>query len=77
MWDVLDVGCAGCRGCGMFGMWDLRDVGCGIFAEMLDVDLQNALSTEPSGMTPLWISTSRNPAAENLLLRICMNIIRM
>ena len=25
MWDVRDVGCAGC---GIFGMWDVRDVGC-------------------------------------------------
>ena len=36
MWDVGDVGCSGC---GMFGMWD---VGCGMFAGMWDVDLQNA-----------------------------------
>ena len=36
MWDVRDVGCVGC---GMFGMWD---VGCGMFAGMWDVDLQNA-----------------------------------
>ena len=41
MWDVRDMGCAGCgmfgmcdvedvgcRGCGVFGMWDVRDVGC-------------------------------------------------
>ena len=33
MWDVWDVGCSGC------GMWD---VGCGMFAGMWDVDLQNA-----------------------------------
>ena len=52
MWDVRDVGCSGCgmcrmwgardvgcRGCGMFGMWH---VGCGMFAGMWDVDLQNA-----------------------------------
>ena len=52
MWDVGDVGCSGC---GMFGMWDVRDVGCagcgmfqmwdvgcGMFAGMWDVDLQNA-----------------------------------
>ena len=52
MWDVGDVGCwrcgmfgiwdvrdVGCLGCGMFGMWD---VGCGMFAGMWDVDLQNA-----------------------------------
>ena len=52
MWDVRDVGC---WGCGMFGMWDVRDVGCagcgmfrmwdvgcGMFAGMWDVDLQNA-----------------------------------
>ena len=37
IWDVADVGCSRCR---MFGM---RDVGCGIFAGMWDVDLQNAL----------------------------------
>ena len=36
LWDVQDVGCFGC---GMFGMWD---VGCGTFAGMSDVDLQNA-----------------------------------
>ena len=36
MWDVRDVGCSGC---GMFGMWD---VGCGMFAGMWNVDLQNA-----------------------------------
>ena len=54
MWDVQDVGCSGCEmfrmwdvwsvgclGCGMFGMWD---VGCGMFAGMWDVDLQNARS---------------------------------
>ena len=50
MWDVGDVGCWGCRmlrmwdvgdvGCGMLEMWD---VGCGTFARMWDVDLQNAL----------------------------------
>ena len=52
MWDVWDIGClgcgmfgmwnvwdVGCLGCGMFGMWD---VGCGMFAGMWDVDLQNA-----------------------------------
>ena len=40
MWDVEDVGCwdVGCRGCGMFVMWD---AGCGMFAGMWDVDLQN------------------------------------
>ena len=38
MWDVGDVGCSGC---GMFGMWD---VGCGMFAGMWDVDLQNAIT---------------------------------
>ena len=37
MWDVQDVRCSGC---GMFGMWD---VGCGMFARMWDVDLQNAV----------------------------------
>ena len=53
MWDVREVGCSGggmfgrwdvrdvgCSGCGMFGMWD---VGCGMFAGMWYVDLQNAL----------------------------------
>ena len=49
MWDVRDVGCLGC---GLIGMWDVRDVGClgcgmwdvgcGMFAGMWDVDLQNA-----------------------------------
>ena len=38
MWDVGDVGC---WGCGKFGMWD---VGCGMFAGMWDVDLQNAVT---------------------------------
>ena len=38
MWDVQDVGCPGC---GMFGKWD---VGCGMFAGMWDVDLQNAVA---------------------------------
>ena len=33
MWDVRDVGYSGC------GMWD---VGCGMFAGMWDVDLQDA-----------------------------------
>ena len=54
IWDVRDVGCSGC---GMFGMWDVQDVGCsrcrmfgmwdvgcGMFAGMWDVDLQNALN---------------------------------
>ena len=27
--------------------------------------------------TPLWMSASRNPAAENRLLRMCMNIINI
>ena len=35
MWDVQDVESSLC---GMFGMWDLR---CGIFAGIMDVDLQN------------------------------------
>ena len=46
MWDVGGWGGrgdVGCSECGMFGMWDVRDVGCGIFAGMWDVDLQNAL----------------------------------
>ena len=42
MWDVRDVGCSGC---GMFGMWD---VGCGMFAGMWDVDLQNAIEKHVS-----------------------------
>ena len=36
MWVARDVGCSGC---GMFGMWD---VGCGMFAGIRDVDLENA-----------------------------------
>ena len=36
-----------------------------------------ALSTESSSMTLIWNSASRNPAAKNLLLRICMNTISM
>ena len=39
MWYVRDVRCSGC---GMFGMWDVWDVGCGMFARMWYVDLQNA-----------------------------------
>lgn len=35
-WDVWDVECSRC---GVFEMWN---VGCGVFAEMWDVDLQNA-----------------------------------
>ena len=35
-----------CLGCAMFGMWDVRNVGCsgcGMFAGIQDVDLQNAI----------------------------------
>ena len=39
MCDVRDVGYLGCSGCGILRMWD---VGCGKFAGMWDVDLQNA-----------------------------------
>ena len=35
MWEVQD---GECSLCGMFGMWDLRR---GIFAGIMDVDLQN------------------------------------
>ena len=45
MWDVWDVGCLGC---GMFGMWD---VGCGMFARMWDVDLQNVEHMDISILT--------------------------
>ena len=40
MWDTQDVGCSRS---GMFDMWDVRDMECwcGMFAGMLDVDLQN------------------------------------
>ena len=64
MWDVQDVGCAGCgmcrmwdvrdvgcSGCGMFGKWD---VGCGMFAGMWDVDLQNAF-----GFRNMWTIDDR------------------
>ena len=50
MWDVRDVGC---WGFGLLGMWDVWDAGCsgcsgcGMFAGMWDVDLQNAQSTKP------------------------------
>ena len=67
MWDVGDVGCSGC---GMFGMWDVRDVGCsgcgmfgmwdvgcGMFAGIWDVDLQNAQSQAPS---PILLKVCRN-----------------
>ena len=37
MWNVWDVGCSGCS---RFGMWN---VGCGMFAEMWDVGLQNTI----------------------------------
>ena len=56
MWDVRDVGCSGYAMFGMLGMCDVRDVGCsgcamfrtwdvgcGMFAGMWDVDLQNAV----------------------------------
>ena len=42
MFGMWDVRDMGCLGCEMFGMWDVRDVGCGMFAGMWDVDLQNA-----------------------------------
>ena len=42
MHDVRDMGCSGCLGCGMFWMCVVRDVGCGMFIGMCDVDLQNA-----------------------------------
>ena len=55
MCDVGDVRCSGCGMFGMFGMWNIEDVGysgcgmfqkwdmgCGKFAGMWDVDLQNA-----------------------------------
>ena len=45
MWDVRD---GGCSGCGMLEMWD---VGCGMFAGMWDVDLQNAQSLVASCMS--------------------------
>ena len=31
-----------CLGRGIFGMWDVREVGCGMFTGMWDVDLENA-----------------------------------
>ena len=40
----------GCWGCGMLGMWNVGDVGCGMFAGMWNVDLQNA------GFTVLQLS---------------------
>ena len=48
MWDVQDVGCSGC---GMFGKWD---VGCGMFAMMWDVDLQNSF-----GFRNMWTIDDR------------------
>ena len=51
MFRIWNVGDVGCWGCGMLGMWDagnvgcsgcgMWDVGCGMFAGMWDVDLQN------------------------------------
>ena len=58
MWDVGDVGSSGSGmfGYGMFGMWGVRGTGCsgcgifgiwdveyGMFAEMWNIDLQNAV----------------------------------
>ena len=44
MWDIRDLGCwgVGCLKCGMFGMQDVGDEGCGMFGEMWDVDVQNS-----------------------------------
>ena len=39
MLEICDVGGVGCSG---FGMFEMQDVGCGMFAGMWDVDLQNA-----------------------------------
>ena len=77
MWDVRDVGCSGCgmlgmwdvrdvgcSGCGMFGMWD---VGCGMFAGMWDVDLQNAVISS--------ILVKKNPNL-NVLIRHVNNVLR-
>ena len=41
IWDVEDVGYLGC---GMFGLLDVWDVQCGMFAGMWDVGLQNTLA---------------------------------
>ena len=73
MWDVRYVGCLGC---GMFRMWDVWDVecsrcgvfemwnvGCGVFAGMWDVDLQNAWRTE--GKTS--ICNSKSMVLQNLV----------
>ena len=73
VWDVGCSGCSGCSGCGMFGMWDgrgvgysgcgmfgmwdVRDVGCGMFAGMWDVDLQNA---PPEGSFQLFFVDSQS-----------------
>ena len=50
IFEMLDVWDVGCSECGILGMWDVRDVrcgmwdvGCGMFAGMWDVDLQNAV----------------------------------
>ena len=53
MWDV------GCSRCGMFKMWDVRDVrcsGCGMFAGMWDVNLQNVNLFNLSFMTGVFPS---------------------
>ena len=31
MWDVRDIRDVGCLGCEIFGMWDVREVGCGMW----------------------------------------------
>ena len=42
----------GCSGCGTFGMCS---VGCGMFAGMLDVDLQNSKIAIVSNITVIFI----------------------
>ena len=48
-----------------------------IFTPLLYIFPHNALSTDPSAMAPLYIRTLRTPASANLLLRMCINIVRI
>ena len=70
MWDVGDEGCSGC---GMFGMWDVRDVGCGMFAGMWDVHLQNADKALPNKLnksTSMFASISPCPCFTSINFRL-------
>ena len=69
----------GCSGCGMFGIWD---VGCGMFAGIWDVHLQNAtllntakLHNVSKLLHCLVISQSTNSTLNeslNLIIYLCL-----